>query len=599
MKRPAGTRLTARHHRAVALLALSAASSIAAGFSWFTFSGVPIVWFAGTDTRWISEVAFPPGSQADLMIRAAAGAWNITGGSSWTFSAGPANIFPPDQFEGISYTEAVSADSFDDPGTLAVTLLGNINGEWVDMDTLFNAQAPNGWGWNLDPAPTPEMLQNPSLFGFSLLQVAMHEFGHAFGLAHEDTTVAMLNAFYPNGGTFGQANIVEPHADDRLGQRFLYPGGIFTDLGNANFFHSGTGQSALVFFTPTTIDPAGQIAVRLQIENLGTTTLFAVRQGFYLSSDAAISTSDRLIGAIDWQSLDAGASGQFDLVLDIPADVPSGSWFVGSIIDDTGAVTEAFEDNNALVYEEPLTIRLVAPVIQPPSSVNLPCGLAFISTPPALTDPLHNGPVTWSLRIAPSGAAIDPATGVVSWPNPTASNVGHLFTIRATNSAGFDEVSFVLGVAPEPPAILPIADQQVGCGTDFVSPPPALESPECNGDVFGWTLDQAPAGATIDIATGVVRWPDAFHSDAPQPITVRVFTSAGTATTTFTLHVPPADTNGDAIADASDDYLLIAACTAGPGFTAPPTCACADLDSDGDVDLHDYARFQSLLTAAP
>jgi hypothetical protein len=41
-----------------------------------------------------------------------------------------------------------------------------------------------------------------------------------------------------------------------------------------------------------------------------------------------------------------------------------------------------------------------------------------------------------------------------------------------------------------------------------------------------------------------------------------------------------------------DDFVLLFACTAGPEVPADLGCIPADLDGDGDVDLHDFAKFQ-------
>jgi hypothetical protein len=45
------------------------------------------------------------------------------------------------------------------------------------------------------------------------------------------------------------------------------------------------------------------------------------------------------------------------------------------------------------------------------------------------------------------------------------------------------------------------------------------------------------------------------------------------------------------------DFVEFAACLSGPGGGAPPSCACADLDADDDVDLVDHAAFQSAFGA--
>lgn len=57
----------------------------------------------------------------------------------------------------------------------------------------------------------------------------------------------------------------------------------------------------------------------------------------------------------------------------------------------------------------------------------------------------------------------------------------------------------------------------------------------------------------------------------------------------------PHDLDQDGDIDAADSMLL-AACTDGPGEAASGGCASADFSGDGDVDLEDYAEFQTRFT---
>lgn len=419
----------------------------ASGYSWFLLEGEVVVWPDATDTRWLSVTTFPEGSAIENAVLGAAGAWNVSGGSSWLYTAGRDDIDPPDQLDGISFTAAVPGTYFDDPSTLAATLLGHIGPAWADMDTLFNANAPNDWLWSTDTAPGCGVLLDPETHGVVFMSVAMHEFGHAFGLGHEERVLATMNAFYPNGGTFGQENVIEPHADDRAGQRFLYPGGEFTDLGNGNFFQRDDGSTGRNAFTPTTADPGDEITISIEVVNLGTTAVQDVRYGFYLSTDEIIETSDTLIATVTWTAIEATAAGHFEVLIELPSTVASGTFYLGTIFDDTNVVDEAWEDNNAVVYCDTLTINTVAPRIASKADQPAACGFAFTSTVPELTQPLSMNPVTWTLVQGPDTLAIDGQTGVVTWPTADAMGSPHTVTIRASNAVGSDEQSFLLLVA--------------------------------------------------------------------------------------------------------------------------------------------------------
>ena len=52
------------------------------------------------------------------------------------------------------------------------------------------------------------------------------------------------------------------------------------------------------------------------------------------------------------------------------------------------------------------------------------------------------------------------------------------------------------------------------------------------------------------------------------------------------------DVNGDALVDLADLQVL-ALCNTGPANLRIPGCGDFDFDDDADVDLHDWAEFQS------
>ena len=58
-------------------------------------------------------------------------------------------------------------------------------------------------------------------------------------------------------------------------------------------------------------------------------------------------------------------------------------------------------------------------------------------------------PITWSLAAGPAGMTIDPDTGVVSWPSPSAAGGNPVtVTVRAENSLGSAETSWELFIIP-------------------------------------------------------------------------------------------------------------------------------------------------------
>jgi hypothetical protein len=349
-----------------------------------------------------------------------------------------------------------------DPGVLALTYVVNAGPEWFDMDMLFS-DFPPGAGWSFDPQPDCDLIADPSTpNGFAFLLVALHELGHGIGLAHDPVgdevpgapfTVATLNPFYPMGGPMGQESIVELHADDRNGARFLYPhsgpsGPLHRDLASpsyaAGYF---PGAAVPLFFGPADVEPGGTLAARSVIENLGNGHEFSVHQGFYLSLDEIIQTADLLIGEITWD-LPLGDGVEFDAILTMPGDLPAGPYFLGSFIDDDDVVGEVFEDNNAALYCTPLIVSQLAPEIELIPQQQAVAGVPFLGPDPVVTHPLNMAPLTWSLLDAPAGMTIDAQTGVVSWPAPVTSPFLYEVILRATNGAGSHTQFMLLGVTP-------------------------------------------------------------------------------------------------------------------------------------------------------
>lgn len=73
-----------------------------------------------------------------------------------------------------------------------------------------------------------------------------------------------------------------------------------------------------------------------------------LRVGFYLSTNPNITANDRLVGSIVLTSIPAGASVPLTVSATIPANLSIGTYYIGAIADDTGALRESNEVNNAL-----------------------------------------------------------------------------------------------------------------------------------------------------------------------------------------------------------------------------------------------------------
>jgi subtilase family serine protease len=92
------------------------------------------------------------------------------------------------------------------------------------------------------------------------------------------------------------------------------------------------------------------------VRNLGGAAAPAFRLGYYLSTDSAITTTDRLVGVCDRPGLAAGASIACGGSVPLPATVAAGTYYLGAIADDQARVSEANEGNNVRVAASPVVV---------------------------------------------------------------------------------------------------------------------------------------------------------------------------------------------------------------------------------------------------
>lgn len=477
--------------------------------------------------------------------------------------------------------------------------------QWFDMDVIFS-DFPQNVGYNFDPNPGCDIVTAPTPDnGFSFLLVATHELGHALGLGDDPIGteppgtpwfIATMNPWYPVGGPVGQENIVEPHADDRNGARFLYPhsgpsGPSFVDLALAGYTASSfVGGAVPLSFDPPSLYPGEQLILRSVIENFGTTNEIFVRQGFYLSDDGSVDAGDQLLGYLTWD-IAFGDAFEFDALIDMPDDMAAGTYAVGAIIDDLDEIPEVYEDNNAAVCCDMLTVNQLAPVINAFDQIIVPCGQPYAGEPPSVSHPLNMGPITWSLDNPEPGMTINPVTGVIGWGDPSPSPFLYTIRVRATNGSGTSTEVLFLGVEASLPQIVPIPDDAIVCHSAYVGPTPVLTSPDCMSPILNWSLDEAPPGMTIDHSIGVVSWAMAMPSPSPYTVTIRATNGVGNGTASWSVRVAAGDLTGDGLVTLSD-FSIFESCFTGPAGGVGMGCECADADLDGDVDLADFRAFQ-------
>jgi hypothetical protein len=583
----------------------------ASGFSYFSYGGTPVIWWSYQADRYLSEISFQEGDDADTLIKAAMGQWSSVWGSGFQYAYGyvSENSTVLDPNDGYSMTVAVPAN-FLDPGVLGVTYMVSFGEEWYDMDLVFS-DFPEGAGWHMLPDPDCEITNNPAPDnGFSFYLVALHELGHALGLGHDPIgdepagtawRVGTMNPAYPAGGPIGNQNIIELHTDERRAMRFLYPDNPVSkmDLANSGYTAQGPrlGKAIPSFFTPSPITPGQQLTLWAMIENFGTMPASNVRDRFWLSTDIFIDPEDRVLGSLTFNVL-SNARNEIGAATVIP-DLPAGTYYIGSLLDDLNQVVEEYEDNNQADYCAPLIIAQAVPTFGSFSQHIITCDQAFTGPTPVVPYPVNMAPITWSIDNPPSGMTVNPTTGVISWPAPIKSPFIYEIVLRSTNGAGTSTQTLRLGVQQAAPRIQGIANHSTKCGADYVGPTPALTAPICMAPILGWSLMSGPPGMTINPSSGVVSWPDPVPGQGPYNVTIRAINDIGETNESWLLYV--ASANGDLDANGVvnlADANLFSPCLGGPHADPSGGCVCADFDQDDDVDLYDFARLTLAFSGA-
>jgi hypothetical protein len=220
----------------------------------------------------------------------------------------------------------------------------------------------------------------------------------------------------------------------------------------------------------------------------------------------------------------------------------------------TYSVTVTATDNGSppLSDSQSFTIDVLA-VNHPPNLNSIPTQLAEQGQPVEVlvsryaSDPDRPAQtLTYSLTSGvPSGATFDSTSGLFAWTVPPNQALGSYPIGVTVTDDGSPPMStsgtFTIDVVPytPPPVLSPIANQTVDEGEPLSVQAKATDAP---GIAISYALGTgAPAGAAIDLTTGVFTWtPDPYSSTGDDSVTV-VATANGpvskTASTTFGIDV--------------------------------------------------------------
>ncbi|NBQ68435.1 MAG: hypothetical protein EBU46_06195 [Nitrosomonadaceae bacterium] len=173
---------------------------------------------------------------------------------------------------------------------------------------------------------------------------AMHEFGHAAGLAHTANTYNIMGAVYGlwTGGPEDLGVVHWKHTGSS---------GEYSTHGRTRILDTSNVELAKVAGTAEPVyrvNKGQTIKLELTYENLGKTSPLAAKVGYYLSSNDIISVADRFLGEGNVTLYRGFPDTTFNTSLVIPTDLVSGqTYWVGAIIDYNNAYSERSEANNA------------------------------------------------------------------------------------------------------------------------------------------------------------------------------------------------------------------------------------------------------------
>ncbi len=207
------------------------------------------------------------------------------------------------------------------------------------------------------------------------------------------------------------------------------------------------------------------------------------------------------------------------------------------------------------------------------------------------TDP-DGDPLLWTLDSAPAGMSIDPRLGTLRW-TPTADQFGsQSVVVRAIDGqGGYATQSFTVTVRAVnvSPGITSAPPTTAAVGQAYSYP---VRASDPDADPLTFSLTSAPAGMTIDPATGLVRWTPTAAQTGNRSVTVRVEDGqGGFAEQSFTVVVSATAANRPPVVTSTPPLAATAA--------QPYSYSVAASDPDGDSLLYSLLAAPSGMTINP
>jgi hypothetical protein len=226
-------------------------------------------------------------------------------------------------------------------------------GIFTETDVVINAEFARGW--TTQGPPDFDDDNGPAYYQAT----AAHELGHTLGLHHNFNNLSVMNYYEDFAAQYVALS-------DVMIARQHYPGNVRTvvDLATYPFYYNPAFQqydaAYPVRVAPTSIQPGGRIQItNVTLENLSTSAQNSTVLRFYLSQDATITTSDIHIGNVTFSAVPVNSfwdDGGKGIQIDLPPNVPPGTYYVGAMVLYNGTTADPIAYNNTWVAHEKLTV---------------------------------------------------------------------------------------------------------------------------------------------------------------------------------------------------------------------------------------------------
>jgi hypothetical protein len=193
---------------------------------------------------------------------------------------------------------------------------------------------------------------------------------------------------------------------------------------------------------------------------------------------------------------------------------------------------------NASGNQSGYSARVAATTSSPPAYTGPSSAGVTANHPLSFTLTAYGNPATFTYAPlnVPAGLTVDPTTGVVNWTPPDGAVGTGYYTFSVSNGVGSTTAVVAIQVFANLPNVTytpggaAVATQPFGARFSQVSDP-------YNTAPLTYSLVTAPAGMTIDPATGLLAWTPAVSDIGNAYATVRATNYAGSRDTALTIPV--------------------------------------------------------------